>query len=313
MKTFKHCPLEYLYTYEEKFVPVEKQPIWVQSKGLVLHETFEALTLYENYPNPTLDEETGLKTYGEPVLAYRKADLTTVMNAFKTAMENNDFPIEKAEEYQLKLGLKRWLSFKHDYLDKRNHKLYAEKRYEEILFGETKTITILDLMEDCGDGNYIIYDYKTPKSIDLSRYKDQLLLYAYTMACVKGLIEAGSEDYETVVNHFKVFVFFPLVNLKTETYEKCLQELTFNAEDLEEVMKDVKKTCDIIDGFDFSKPAEVLQVNNPNFQCKWCSFCGSKPQPDTLSQKGRPFEGCPITNYLGMAEKEMRFEPVLEK
>ena len=300
LKNFKHCPLSYLYTYVDKFAPVEKQPIWVQSKGLVLHETFESILKYENYEN----DET-------PILPYRIADNETVLNFFKKAMDENEFPIDKAIEFNLKLGLKRWLSFKHDYLDKTGHVMYAEKQYNEILFGETKTITILDLLEDCGDGNYIIYDYKTPKSVDVERYKEQLVLYAYTMACVKGITTPGSEDYEAVVKHFKLYVFFPLVTGNFETYEKCLKQLNFTAADVANVMEDVKKTCSIIDGYDFTRPAEVLQLSSPDFQCKWCAFYGAHAQPEIKSKNGRPFEGCPITEFMGAKPLNSAFEPVL--
>ena len=48
-KQFKSCKLAYKYIYEDKFVPVIKAPADVINKGLVMHETFEALTHYENY------------------------------------------------------------------------------------------------------------------------------------------------------------------------------------------------------------------------------------------------------------------------
>ena len=334
IKNFKNCPLAYLYTYVDKFAPVEKQPIWVQAKGLVLHEVFEILTIEENYigtgefntfeVEKDFEEPCWWKYFGgfvragiahAPVIEAAKTVQRTVttdqiLEAFEQAMRKNDFPIEKAIEFDLKKGIRRWLSFKHDFLDNRKTQLFAEKRYEEILFGETKTITILDLLEDNGDGTYTIYDYKTPKSVDVSRYKEQLCVYAYTMACVKGLITPGSRNYEAVTKHFKLKVFFPLINLKTEKYDKCLAEVPFTAEDVEDVLESIIKTCDIIDGFDFSKPAEALQKSNPNFQCKWCAFCGSEPQPETVSKDGRAFEGCPITSYLGFDRINGRFEAV---
>lgn len=312
IKNFKHCPLSYLYTYVDKFTPVEKQPIWVQTKGLVLHQTFENVLKYENYPDGTLDitDEKELAKI-EPVLPYRVADNETVLKIFKQAMEDNNFPIEKAKEFNLKLGLKRWLDFKHNFLDKNGHIMYAEKEYKEVLFGETKTTTILDLLEDCGDGNYIIYDYKTPASIDMDRYKSQLILYAYTMACVKGIIKAGSSDYDEIVKHFKLKVFFPLVIGKFESYEKCLVDLQFTANDIKTVMDDVIKSCSTIDGFDFTRPAEILQLPCPDFQCKWCTFYGSLPQPNIKSQGGRAFEGCPITAFAGVTPNNTEFEPVI--
>lgn len=298
IKNFKHCPLAYLYTYIDKFCPVEKQPIWVQSKGLVLHQTFENILKYENYKDD------------QAVLPYRVADEKTILDIFKQAMQENDFPIDKAIEYNLKLGLKRWLSFKHDYLDKNGHVMYAEKEYNEYLFGDTRTITILDLLEDCGDGNYIIYDYKTPKTVDTARYKEQLTLYAYTMACVKGLISPGSNDYQTVADHFRLFVFFPLVTGEFTSYEKCLKEVKFTADDIKKTFEDVIQTCNVIDGFDFTKPAELLQLSAPDFQCKWCAFYGSQPQPEIKSKNGRPFEGCPITNFMGLTAINSKFQPV---
>lgn len=281
-KTWRYCPLKYKYTYETKFVPTEQKPIYVQAKGLVLHQTFENLLKYENYK-----EET-------PCLPYRKASDKIVLGFFKKAMEENKLPITEAKEYNLKLGLKRWLSFKHDFLDKNNHIMYSEKQYNEYIFGNTKTITILDLLEDCGDGNYIIYDYKTPQTIDANRYKEQLVLYAYVMACVKGIINKDSEEFEKVVNHFKLFVFFPLAKEEEETYEKFLKPIKYTVTDIKKVLEDLKKSCDEIDGFNFNQSAEVLQLTKPGFMCKWCDFYGSNAQPDI------GFEGCPITHFMGI-------------
>lgn len=298
VKCFDYCKLQYDYSYEDKFVPVEQKPIYVQAKGLVLHQTFENLLKYENYKEDI------------PSLPYRIASDEIVLDYFKKAMEENKLPIKEAQEYNLKLGLKRWLSFKHDYLDKNGHIMYSEKQYNENLFGETKTITILDLLEDCGNNNYIIYDYKTPQTVDVKRYKDQLVLYAYTMACVKGLINKESADYQSVVEHFKLRVFFPLMNGDHETFEKCLIDLPFKASDIEHIINKLKDTCSQIDAFDFNKPAEVLQLSNPGFQCKWCAYCGSKAQPDIHSKNGKMFAGCPITNFLGMMPVNEKFKAV---
>ena len=202
MKTFHGCKLAYNYTYVDKFIKVDDTPADVTNKGLVMHETFEALTHYENYPKQAPDyvkDEKGnfvtdskgnkIEDWGEPSLPYRVATQEVVRECFRKAMESNKLPTKCVEEFNLTLGVKRWLSFKHDYLDKRGNIIYAEKEYKEYLFGKTKTTTILDLLEDTGDGNFVIYDYKTPQSIDMNRYKTQLLVYVYMMAIVKGLIK----------------------------------------------------------------------------------------------------------------------------
>lgn len=331
MKTFHGCKLNYKYTYVDKFVQVEPQPADVTNKGLVMHETFEALTHYENYPKdkPDIvkdDHGNEVEDWGDPTLPYRVADPDVVKNAFRTAMENNKLPTKCVEEYNMVLGVKRWLSFKHDYLDKRGHIIYAEKEYKEILFGETRTTTILDLLEDMGDGNYIIYDYKTPQSIDVDRYKTQLLVYVYMMAIVKGLVKPVEEksqviksthtaavcssigasmemgevqdedivvrpEFETIAKHFKCFVFFPLCKGKHEDYKKSLVELNFTAKDIQKAVDELRDCCDEVDAFNFTKSAECLQPCKMDFTCKWCNYYGAAPNPDI------GFEGCPISYF----------------
>lgn len=300
VKTWKTCRLLYRYTYVDKFVPKDKKPILVTVKGLALHETFEELLKFENYKND------------KPELPYRQASTDEANAILNKYIESNKIPESEAKEFRLDLGLKRWLNFKHNYLDKNGHIMYSEKQYNEVLFGETKTITILDLLEDCGDGNFVIYDYKTPKSADVSRYKEQLVLYAYTMACVKGIITPGSEEFEKVADHFKLKVFFPLIDGDSEDFNDCLKDVKFTAEDVKNVVMDIKNACDEIDAFDFNKPAEVLQPSKLIFQCRWCDFCGSKPQMDIHSENGNPFYGCPISVFAGQKALNESFVPVVK-
>lgn len=278
-KTFHNCPLQYKYTYVNRFEPEEEVHIDVTDKGLVLHQTFENLLKYENYVNE------------EASMPHSVADSKTVLAFFKEAMEENKLSEEVAKEFKLKRGLKRWLSFKHDYLDKNGHVMYAEKRYDQVLFGETKTTAILDLLEDCGNGNFIIYDYKTPKTANPSQYKEQLALYAYMMAVTKGIIAPESNEYEKVKEHFKLFVFFPLVDNESETYEACLKEVKFTAKDVENTVEGLKNTVAEIEAFNWEKPAEALQPAVMSFKCNWCKFRGSKPDPSI------GFEGCPISCF----------------
>lgn len=296
-KTFKNCKLLYDYTYEHKVVPVKEETIAVTSKGLALHETFESLLKFENYNG----KEPNKGPLRQVTPEYAKAELDKFIK--KNGLEGPDLA-----SYNMDLGLQRWLSFKHDYLDKRGHTLYAEKEYNEVLFGETKTITILDLLEDCGDGNFIIYDYKTPASIDSERYKTQLVTYAYMMAIVKGIIPLNSEDYEEVAKRFKLYVFYPLATGKWTTYEKSLDECTFTAEDVKAAIEDLKNTASEIDAFDFSKPAEALQPCKIGFECKWCKYAGSEPQAGLVFEDGKKFEGCPLTRFAGFMALNEEFK-----
>jgi len=290
-KTFHNCKLLFKYSYIDKFSPVEEVHVDVTDKGLVLHQTFESLLKYENYEGETVK------------MPYRQADEKTVLEFFKAAMEENKLSEEVAAEFKLKRGLKRWLSFKHDYLDKTGHTMYAEKRYDQVLFGETKTVAILDLLEDCGNGDYIIYDYKTPKTINMNTYKEQLTLYAYMMAVAKGVIQPESNEYEKVKEHFRLFVFFPLADNDSVDYKDCLKELKFTADDVKNTVEGLKNTVSEIDAFDWSKPAEALQPVKMDFKCNWCKFKGSRPQPEIGG-----FQGCPISCFV--EPSDMKFKKV---
>lgn len=292
-KCFEGCKLQFKYQYIDHFKPVEDVTPDVTQKGLVMHQTFENLLKYENY-EITGEGENVVETAKLP---YRQAPLEVVMKTFQEAVEANHLTPLAAKKYNLKKGIKRWLSFKHDFMDKTGHVFYAEKKYEEFLFGETKTTAILDLIEDNGDGTYNIYDYKTPQTSDLKRYQDQLMTYAYMMAVVKGIIPLNSEDYDEVAKHFKLFVFFPLLNGEHEDYGPSLKQVKFTGAKVRDTIEHLKAVCDEIDAFDFTKPAEALMPPKVDFVCNWCTFCGAKPN------KAIGFEGCPITCFAGYLQK----------
>ena len=297
-KTFHGCRLGFKYKYIDKYEMVTPYKDPVTTKGLVLHEAFERLLKYENYAgdNPMSLEELKVNR--------KVADTKAVMEAFKAAMEENAFGIEDAKNFRLKLGLKRWLSFKHDFLDKRNSILYAEKKYDEELFPGVNTVTILDLLEDNLDGTFTIYDYKTPQRANVSNYKAQVITYAYQMACVKGIIKVGSDDYDKVAEKFKLYIFFPLMEGDHEDYAPCLKPVKFTAEDVKKTIEELKQTCTDIDTCDFTKSAEVLQpAKMDNFTCRFCDYLGAAPQPEI------GFEGCPISKFAGYKQKSLFKRP----
>ena len=174
-KTFDNCKLQFKYIYVpgHKFKPITPKPATDIVKGLVLHQTFESLLKYENYQN------------GLAGKCYRKADERVVLDALKNAMEENKLSIEDAVNYRIKLGVKRWLSFKKDYLDPRGNILNAEKEYNKDLFVDMSTTGILDLIEDEGNDHFVIYDYKTASKTGVSYYEKQLAIYAYMVALDK--------------------------------------------------------------------------------------------------------------------------------
>ena len=265
-----------------------------------MHQTFEHLLKFENYEiiNHGKDEKTGEDIVEEVAkLPYRQAPMEEIMKIFQAAVEENHLTAKAAKKYNLKKGIKRWLSFKHDYMDKRGHVFYAEKKYEEYLFGNTKTTAILDLVEDNGDGTFNIYDYKTPQKVNLKLYEEQLMTYAYMMAVVKGIIPLNSEDYDAVAKHFNLYVFFPLIDGDHEDYGPSLKQVKFTGAKVKNTIEHLKAVCAEIDAFDFTKSAEALMPPKVEFTCNWCNYCGAKPNPAI------GFEGCPITAFAGYLQK----------
>lgn len=303
MKIFKDCKLEFKYKYIDKWVPTDDKKEDVTAKGLVMHQCFEDILKYENYV-PGWDEvkfENTLVPCRDKSIPKKIIPEEEVLKILKTAMEKNKLSVQVAKEYRLKLGLKRWLSFKHDYLDKRNSILYAEKEHKLTLFKradgeEVVTTAILDLLEELEDGNYCIYDYKTPQKANNSNYKAQLLVYTYVQATALGLI--GSDiDFacKTIADKFKIYVFYPLLEGLEEDYTNSLKQVKFKAEDVKKAIDELKETDANIGEFDFSQNAVQLQPTTPKFTCDWCEYCGSKRQ--TIN--GETFEGCPITDFAG--------------
>lgn len=284
-KTYGQCKLQFKYTYVPgyKFKPITPKPATDIVKGLVLHQTFESLLKYENYQN------------GVAGKCYRKADEATVLNFLKEAMEDpkNKLSIEDAVNYRIKLGVKRWLSFKKDYLDPRGNILNAEKEYNKDLFIDMATTGILDLIEDEGNGHFVIYDYKTAQKTGVSFYEKQLAIYAYMVALDKGYIEVGSTDWQTVADHFSCYIFFPLAEGDREDYKDSLKPIKFTAEKVEKAVTWLRDCYDGSNSFNWDVGAASLFPSKLSRLCEWCAYYGAQPQPEI------GFEGCPLSCFRG--------------
>lgn len=294
-KAWESCKLAYYYTYVNQFTPVEKQTIDVTAKGIALHETFERLLRLENYEGDSPLEISSIK---------KIANELSSLQILQEECIKNKLSLDKIKEYRLDIGIKRWLNFKREYLDKQDSSdvLHAEQNFNTTLFGSTNTITIIDLLQEKKNGEFIIYDYKTPKTINIALYSEQLTLYAYALLLNKKIIQP--KDFATVPKLVKLAVFFPLANGDYEDYEKSLKFVDFTAKDVENIVNKLEKTCEEIDKFDFNKPAEVLQKTCPDFQCKWCAFQGAAPQPDIK------FDGCPLSHFFGLKQLNSEFKKV---
>lgn len=292
-KTFDTCKLQFKYKYVKdfKFKPLTPKPATEITKGLVLHQCFEHLLKYENYKD------------GESVGCYRKADEQTTLDILKEAMETNKLSIEDAIKYRVKLGIKRWQSFKKDYLDVRGNKLYSEKEYKKIIFQDANTTSIIDLLEDCGNDKFVIYDYKTPQKTGTSNHEKQLAVYAYMVAIDKGYIEPGSTDWKAVSDHFDCYIFFPLAEGDHEDYKPSLKQIKFTPEKLQAAMEWLIKAYNTSNTMNFDVPSTALFPSKISKLCEWCDFYGAAPQPEI------GFEGCPLSCFMG-AKAETKYYKV---
>lgn len=274
---FDGCKLQYKYRYVMKYEPSVMTASDVTNKGLALHETFEAAL------------KEGLSREDAEKLLDKQCKKLSVDKA----------------KYFLSEGLDRWFLFK-DYIYKTFDidEVFSEKRYDKPFIADdthkVKSITILDLLIKCKDGTFVIVDYKTPKTINMSLYKEQLLLYAYTIA-VENNIPLSDVDKK-----IKLFVFFPLFDIgKTKVADfnslsKCFKELKFTSKEVEDNANAVKSSVGSMESYDFNKPAmelcESTEINAFGGTCAWCPYIGTTAANSPISG----FEGCPITAELGL-------------
>lgn len=277
IKKFKECKLAYKYNYISGFQPSKVSIADVTLKGLVLHEVME-------------------KSIGKNI-----SD-SMALNILSEVCNKKSVSQEKREEFNLDNGLANFLKFKkHIYGTYKIKEVLPEFKVKcnlNFLGIEKQVISIFDLFLKLEDGSFIIVDYKTPKSIDMSLYSDQLCLYVYVLYKYLNTKESLA-DFLKKVN---TYIFFPMaiINKKKEdSIENRLIKLDITESMIYSLIRKISKTVKDILDFDFDKMAIILSSETEiGLSCSWCPYVATSQKDSDI--KG--YEGCPISCSLGLAK-----------
>ena len=150
----------------------------------------------------------------------------------------------------------------------------------------------IDLLIEHGDGKVDIIDYKSAKTAQASKYKGQLLLYAYLYAKMKD------RPIDDIENWLTLTVFFPFN--EEESYEKCFKKLRLKGADVMENVKEIEEKLLAIKARDWSN-VDPMDVHLDS-TCAWCEFLGHPEYcPITYKAGYRVPRG---TVYVNYADKE---------
>lgn len=261
VKCFQTCPLQYKYKYVDCWKTSATKKSDDIQKGLALHETFE-------YFPETMEDAIAL--------------LHKNLESYPVNHELYSLEV-------LETGVKRYFNFWNNFvkplLDD-GYKAYKETWMRGTISNEP-FIGALDLLLK-KDDDTIIIDYKTASSINVSLYKNQLLIYTYL----------NNNDLSVAAEKTRLFVFFPLGKLKTgdeygsdvKSSLSCLKEIKFKKIDLITVVDEFQASIETITSKDWN--AVDTKDATLCFECKWCDYKGS-----VENENG--FKGCPLSYDVG--------------
>lgn len=262
IKTFHTCKLRYYLQYVKKYDSTDTSKAPVTEKGLAFHETAEQY--YTGIPED---------------VAYKILEDKIKEHNVNTDVDNGGYPMYKAFN-RFKLI---WKLF----IEEREKEGYVVKKEEEFggVIDDHPFQGFLDLFLDAGD-KIIILDYKSPKTIAASQYKEQLILYAYLVGLQRGWTE------EQIIERTKLYVIFPFGDHKKEglTDEEdaleCIKQLRFKLDTLRDVIADFYiKSMREIELMDWTPITGRSGTFNP-----WtCDFC---PYKGAMADESNGFIGC---------------------
>lgn len=278
ISTFNSCPLKYYYTYVKKWVSSIPADNTAANKGLAFHETVEKYTTGMDKDALHKLMESKIQEYHVDTNEY---DEFGALERFYLFWDEYIAPREK-EGFVVKQ--ESWASNKEE-----STKFSANPKLLDGPLNEP-FVGALDLfLENPTTGEYIIFDYKSGKSPVATKYRPQLILYAYLIGLNKGYTLAQMAE------KCKLFVFFPLA--KNEDIDKLIdpkdkmfasvKALRLTEKDIEKTINDYKETIDNIHNMDWENP-DANKLATSNFLCQWCDYCGSRPN------RGG-FMGCPAS------------------
>lgn len=159
-----------------------------------------------------------------------------------------------------------------------------EEKLTEIEKEELKMFNCIE------QGKDIIFDYKSGKTPAISKYKDQLLLYAYLRGQERGW------DFEQIAENIKLYLFFPMSEQKTAVTDEdkmlaSVKEVKYDANILRDCINDYLAVIQEIKSHNWENENLDL-LGCPSFTCKWCEHLGGNPNQDG-------YKGCKASRDLG--------------
>lgn len=295
--TYEGCPLKYYYSYVRPFrsdVPVNTT---LADKGSVLHETVEKYHTGMSREEIFSILEERCKHYG-------------IINDNLQVYTENEINEKYSKEEQEKVfdetaGLERFFLFWKEFVETKESEGWIVRQEGEVKkeICDEPFIGKLDLYLESPDGNsFIVYDYKTGRSINASDYKFQQVLYAYLLGLEKGW------TIEETANRVKLYIFGPLSEQKKPItdFDKMLasvKQIKYTAEEMKELIDNYIHIISEIKSIDW-KEVDPTLLGRDSFSCKWCQFLGSIPNKET------GFSGCKCTYDKGFRQpRNVKFNP----
>lgn len=303
LKCFHTCKLKYYLQYIKKFDSSDTSKSAVTEKGLAFHETAE------NFYTGISDADA-ISLMDSKIKEHNIKNLDTIkFNENGYALDDNGQVILDKDgnpctrdtipdAYPMYSALRRLKYFWENFVAKKEQEGYKVKKEEEFR-GEIEGKSFmgyLDLFLDKGD-EVIIGDYKTPKTINASSYKEQLMLYAYLVGKQRGWNE------DEIEKRIKLYVFFPFGDHKKEGLTEvedalaCLKQVKYTAFDLRDVIQTFYiNSIKEAETFDWSQVSGYSGKYN-QWTCKWCQYLGALP----IEAIG--FPGCQASRMNGVYQK----------
>lgn len=295
--TYEGCPLKYYYSYVRPFrsnVPVNTV---YADKGSALHETVE-----KYYTEMSKDEL--LQILEEKCKAWN------IINDNPENYTEEEFNKKYTEEerprvYNETAGIDRFLLFWKEFIQPKQENGWIVKQEGEVkkeICGEP-FIGKLDLYLESPDGKeFIVYDYKTGKSINASDYKFQQVLYAYLLGLDKGW------TIEETASRVRLYIFGPLAEQKKPITDNdkmlaSVKQIKYTAEEMKELIDSYIHIISEIKSIDWQEVDPTL-LGKESYSCRWCQFLGSIPNKET------GFCGCKCTYEKGFRQpRNVSFNP----
>lgn len=238
LSSYDSCPLQYDLQYR-RLVKLPKVFSFEVFKGLVFHKYAE---VYAGDRRAALD-----------IALTPSGDLFTPEFLNQTTTEQKQQAMEYTRLYD-----QLWETRLSGLASEHEIKLFEHEPYRN---DSARTFAFTGYIDNLinADNSYTIIDYKTAKSANASRYKTQLILYAYFL----------SKSRNIPLSKIKAALFFPCAE-DVSSFEERWKPISITEKAVEKELTWMHDVIEKIEKEPFCTDA------NLHFLCKWCSFAGDE-------------------------------------